>query len=165
MRVVERAAAVQQPYFVGDVVTKWLRHEGDDRLMQLRQKFALVDTDGNEWEAPKGFIFDGTTIPRALWTVFGDPFIGDYRRAAVIHDLLCTPHCSRCERLAVDRGRKRTPRYACGAHPTAQLVYRVSSEQAASIFFDGMLVDGVSETRAAIMKRAVARWGPQFMQS
>jgi hypothetical protein len=155
-------AGVTQPYFEGDVVAKWLRHDGDDRLMELRQKFSLVDSAGNRWTAPRGFTFDGTTIPRALWTVFGDPFIGDYRRAAVIHDLLCTPHCSRCGRLAVDGGRQRVPRYVCGAHPTTRLRYRVSSGEAASIFFEAMRIDGVPEVRAAIMRRVVEKWGPQF---
>ena len=151
------------PYFVGDVVTKWLRHDGDDRLMQLRENFTFVESRDHVWTAPTGFIFDGTTIPRSLWTVFGDPFIGDYRRAAVIHDLLCTPHCSLCRMLMVDRGRKTTPRYVCGKHPTVRPRYRVSSDEAATTMYAAMRVDEVSERRASVIKRAVARWGPQFV--
>lgn len=152
------------PHFVGDVVTKWLRHEGEDRLMELREDFGFFDSRGNEWTAPEGFIFDGTTIPRALWTVFGDPFIGDYRRAAVTHDLLCTPLCRRCGGLAWDFGQKATPRYLCRFHPTAGLRHRVSSDEAAEIMHEAMRVDGVTELRASIIRRAVMNWGPQFVR-
>lgn len=159
--------AVDQKYgrtsfFVGDVVTKWLRHEGDDRLMQLRENFTFVESPDFMWTAPAGFIFDGATIPRALWTVFGDPFIGDYRRAAVIHDLVCTPYCSNCQALMHDMGRKASPRYICGRHPLTRPRYRVSSAQAAQTMYAAMRTDGVTERRARVIERAVARWGPQF---
>jgi hypothetical protein len=154
-----------QPRFIGEVVTRWLKHEGDDRLMELQKKFAFVDSHGNTWVAPKGFIFDGTTIPRALWTVFGDPFIGDYRRAAVIHDLLCTPRCAKCRRLTADRGKNAEPRYTCHIHGETKLLYRVSSDDAARIMFEGMSADGLSETRARIISRTVGSWGPQFARS
>jgi hypothetical protein len=151
------------PHYVGDVVTKWLRHDGDDRLMQLRENFTFVASPYNTWTAPAGFIFDGTTIPRALWTIFGDPFIGDYRRAAVIHDLLCTPYCPLCRNLMIDRGRKAVPRYLCAKHPTARPRYRVTSDEAARTFLLAAIADGVSERRARVMGRAVAQWGPQFL--
>lgn len=168
LRTSKRSATTQptQPHFIGDVVTKWLRHDGDDRLMQLRESFTFVDSRGHTWTAPKGFIFDGTTIPRALWTVFGDPFIGDYRRAAVIHDMHCTPHCPHCGMLAVDRGRNATPRYVCARHPNVvRLVYSVSSDEAAAVFYEAMQADGVSALRARTISRAVARFGPQFTTS
>lgn len=151
------------PYFVGDVVTKWLRHDGEDRLMELRENFTFVESPYNTWTAPAGFIFDGTTIPRALWTVFGDPFIGDYRRAAVIHDLLCTPLCRLCGDLALDRGKSAEPRYQCRRHRGASLRYRVSSENAARIMHEAMRVDGVLPRKAGIIHRAVVSWGPQFI--
>jgi uncharacterized protein DUF1353 len=151
-----------RPYFIGDVVTQWLRHDGDDRLMRLRENFSFVETPNHIWTAPAGFVFDGTTIPRALWTVFGDPFIGDYRRAAVIHDLLCTPHCVRCGMLMIDRGRKDIPRYLCVRHPLVRPRYRVSSDAAAQTIYAAMLTDGVSDRRAGIIRRAVNQWGPQF---
>ena len=151
------------PHFVGEVVTKWLRHDGDDRLMQLRENFTFVESRDYVWTAPAGFIFDGTTIPRALWSVFGDPFIGDYRRAAVIHDMLCTPLCPQCRALMIDRGRKTAPRYKCGRHPLVRPRYRVSSDVAAGTMLAAMRADGVSERRACVIERAVARWGPQFV--
>jgi Protein of unknown function (DUF1353) len=151
------------PYFVGEVVNKWLKHDGDDRLMQLRENFTFIESRDCVWTAPAGFIFDGTTIPRALWTVFGDPFIGDYRRAAVIHDMICTPHCPQCRTLMVDRGRKTTPRYVCGKHPLVRPRYRVSSDKAARTMHAAMRAEGVTERRACVIERAVARWGPQFV--
>lgn len=150
------------PYFVGEVVTKWLRHDGDDRLMQLRENFTFVESRHHVWTAPAGFIFDGATIPRALWTVFGDPFIGDYRRAAVIHDLLATPLCAQCGLLMNDGGRKAAPRYVCGRHPLVRGQYRVSSDDAAATMYAAMRTDGVTERRAEVIARAVKRWGPQF---
>ncbi len=165
MGALAQPEATQKPYYIGDVVTKWLRHDGDDRLMQLAEHFTFVDGRGNAWTAPAGFVFDGATIPRPLWSMFGDPFIGDYRRAAVIHDLLCTPHCSRCGRLANDCGRHNAPRYLCGVHPTSALLYRISSDDAARVMYEGMRADGVSERRARIISRAVAKWGPQFTRA
>ena len=153
------------PRFIGEVDARFLTHEGDDRLMMLVRKFAFIDSNGNTWVAPKGFVFDGTTIPRALWTVFGDPFIGDYRRAAVIHDLLCTPRCGRCRRLMTDRGKSAEPRYVCHTHGEAKLIYRVSSDDAARIMFEAMSADGLSETRARIIAKTVATWGPQFART
>lgn len=150
------------PYFVGDVIAKFLRNAGSDRLMQLRENFGFVESPSKMWIAPKGFIFDGATIPRALWTVFGDPFIGDYRRAAVIHDMLCTPYCQQCETLMLDRGGKAVPRYSCVRHPLVRPSYRISSDDAAETMYVAMITDGVSERRAGIIRRAVAQWGPQF---
>jgi hypothetical protein len=150
------------PYFVGEVVTRWLRHTGDDRRMILHEDFTFVEAPDTEWTAPAGFVFDGATIPRALWTVFGDPFIGDYRRAAVIHDLLCTPFCPQCRALMIDRGRKASPRFLCPSHQVVRPRYRTNSDTAARTMYLAMRTDGVSQRRARIIERAVARWGPQF---
>ena len=35
-----------------------------------------------------GFDFDGASIPRPLWGVFGNPLSGDFRIAALVHDVL-----------------------------------------------------------------------------
>lgn len=44
---------------------------------------------GRVWTAPRGFTIDGASIPRALWTIVGSPFTGDYRRASIVHDKAC----------------------------------------------------------------------------
>jgi hypothetical protein len=76
-------------YFVGEVRVIWLKQDGPDRLMELLEDFKFFDPTGKEWIAPKGRKIDGASIPRILWTVAGDPFIGDYRRASVLHDVAC----------------------------------------------------------------------------
>ena len=38
---------------------------------------------------PKDTEVDGASIPRAFWSAFGPPFVGDYRRASVVHDHYC----------------------------------------------------------------------------
>lgn len=75
--------------FQGEVITKWLKHQGDDRNMQLLDDFAFIDPDGFKWEAPKDSKINGASIPPVLWSLIGGPFVGDYRRASVIHDVAC----------------------------------------------------------------------------
>jgi Protein of unknown function (DUF1353) len=70
--------------------TKWMTEQGTpDRRMTLMKEFWFDDPQGRRWSAPQGYETDGTTIPRALWTLIGSPFTGDYRRAAIVHDKAC----------------------------------------------------------------------------
>jgi hypothetical protein len=83
-----------QAFFEGDVRTLWLVEDavGDDeadRRMQVLEDFAFVDPNGVRWLAPAGSKIDGASIPRMLWSVAGDPYIGRYRRASVLHDVAC----------------------------------------------------------------------------
>jgi len=83
-----------QSYFEGEVRTLWLVEgevgdDGPDRRMQLLEDFAFIDPNGVRWLAPAGSRIDGASIPRMLWSVAGDPFIGQYRRASVLHDVAC----------------------------------------------------------------------------
>lgn len=75
--------------FHGDVVVQWLTHDGSDRKMQLTQPFAFEDDAGLRWDVPAGTVVDGASIPQVFWTTFGPPFVGDYRRASVVHDHFC----------------------------------------------------------------------------
>ena len=61
----------------------------DGRQMRLLRKFGFKDDNGLEWWAPKGCIIDGASIPRALWSVSGPPFVGKYRNSSIIHDHYC----------------------------------------------------------------------------
>jgi hypothetical protein len=81
--------AEQFGFFRGNVQTEWLDPEGDHRRMKLLSDFAYVDPRGLEWHAPAGWIIDGASIPRLLWTLVGSPYDGAYRRASVIHDVAC----------------------------------------------------------------------------
>lgn len=75
--------------FQGEVITKWLHHAGDDRLMELISDFSFEDSTGFVWVAPAGSRVDGASIPQFLWQAVGSPLIGDYRRASVLHDVEC----------------------------------------------------------------------------
>jgi hypothetical protein len=74
------------PHFIGNVKAKWLR---DGRKMKLIEDFSFVDANGKVWEAPKGSVVDGASIPRIFWRSVGPPFVGKYRRASVLHDVAC----------------------------------------------------------------------------
>lgn len=58
-------------------------------MVQLLKSFSYRDSNGVEWEVPKGFLSDGASIPVELWIVVGGPYSGPYRDAAVIHDYFC----------------------------------------------------------------------------
>jgi hypothetical protein len=75
--------------FIGDVITKWLVENGEDRRMEVLQEFSYEDPAIKLWTTPAGWQVDGASIPRALWTIVGSPFTGDYRRASVVHDYYC----------------------------------------------------------------------------
>ncbi len=38
---------------------------------------------------PKGFVYDGASIPRIFWRLIGPPMAGKYAHAALLHDYLC----------------------------------------------------------------------------
>ena len=84
-----RGASAQESGFVGRVVVEWLEHDGADRAMRLVEPFAFRDPDGKDWLVPKGTVVDGASIPVALWSFVGSPFVGEYRRASVVHDYYC----------------------------------------------------------------------------
>lgn len=72
--------------FIGTIQTEWLP---DGRSMRLLKDLTFVDSTGVEWEAPRGSIVDGASIPKVAWSVVGGPFEGKYRNASVIHDVAC----------------------------------------------------------------------------
>lgn len=76
--------------FEGEVRTEWLTHDGPDRRMRLLEPFAFFDRGGLRWETTVGDEVDGASIPDVLWSkLIGTPFVGDYRRATVLHDIYC----------------------------------------------------------------------------
>jgi len=76
--------------FSGNVDTRWLAGKGKDREMLLLSNFVFFDSKGKKWEVDPGHIVDGASIPKVAWnSITGTPFIGDYRRATVLHDVEC----------------------------------------------------------------------------
>jgi hypothetical protein len=76
--------------FFGEPQTRWLTDENAaDRKMTVLEDFWFIDPKRKEWRTPAQYQVDGASIPRALWTVVGSPYTGDYRRASVVHDKAC----------------------------------------------------------------------------
>jgi hypothetical protein len=73
--------------FVGELVLRDVDPKG--RNFELDQPFGYIDPSGTRWQAEKGLVTDGATIPWPLWSIVGGPFEGEYRRAAVVHDFYC----------------------------------------------------------------------------
>ena len=75
--------------FIGPVVVRWIEHDGPDRDMVVMEPITFRDKDGKFWKVPKDAKINGASIPKFFWTSVGPPFVGDYRRASVIHDYFC----------------------------------------------------------------------------
>lgn len=76
--------------FSGEPDTRWCTEDGTpDRRMMLLADFSFCDPDEHAWDAPARSVVDGASIPRALWTLVGSPYTGDYRRASIVHDVAC----------------------------------------------------------------------------
>lgn len=80
-----RAAASGYGRFLSEFVGSFPR----GGVAVVKEDLTFVDPDGLEWTAPAGATVDGASIPRALWSIVGSPFTGDYLRASVIHDHYC----------------------------------------------------------------------------
>jgi hypothetical protein len=120
-----------KPRFIGEVDTRWI-HDGVDRNMLLLRDFAFVDSRGKRWDAKKGRIINGASIPEKLWSyVIGTPYIGKYRRATVIHDTACEDMIE-------------------------------SHEEVHRMFYEAMLCDGMLEERALVMYMMVRLFGPKW---
>ncbi|MBF8275536.1 MAG: hypothetical protein HW390_609 [Candidatus Brocadiaceae bacterium] len=120
----------QTMYFEGSVITEWLKQSGHDRDMKLLDDFKFFDSK-MWWVAEKGAVINGASIPQAFWSTVGSPFVGDYRRASVLHDVACD--------------KKEQPH---------KKVHRM--------FYDAMICDGVSTSKAKLMYQAVRIFGPKW---
>ena len=59
------------------------------KQMKTMQDFGFLDADGKHWPVPPGTSLDGTSIPKALRSLWGGPWQGKYREASVVHDYYC----------------------------------------------------------------------------
>jgi hypothetical protein len=71
--------------FYGEILLKPV----DGVLMEVQQPFGFLDARNRKWEVPAKFRTDGASIPRALWSIIGSPFTGNYLAASIIHDFYC----------------------------------------------------------------------------
>lgn len=125
--------------FVGEVEVRWLSTPGPDRVMELMSDFAYVDPAGKRWDVPAGAKIDGASIPQVFWTAFGPPFVGDYRRASVVHDHYCVV------RTETDTDTHRMFRDACRTGGVAHLK---ASAMYAAVNLGGPHWTGPSEIEA-----------------
>lgn len=129
-------SADEYGYFDGDgeVKAAWVVEANEkDRNVRLLEPFTYVDPSGRPWTAPAGAVVDGASIPPPLWNLWiGTPFVGNYRRASVVHDYECEVKTAE----------------------SSHLVHRM--------FYDACLAGGVGEARARAMYWAVRNFGPKW---
>lgn len=59
------------------------------RHMQVVNRFGYIDPDNVDWPVNAGFVSDGASIPKPLWSLIGGPWDGSHRWASIIHDFYC----------------------------------------------------------------------------
>jgi len=70
--------------FTNTVKAEWL--EDSPRDMRILEDISFFDSNGVEWLTPYGAIINGSSIPRAFWSILGSPYVGNHRMASVPHD-------------------------------------------------------------------------------
>lgn len=76
--------------FSGDPKTQWISEPGkNDRKMKILEDFSYTDIYGTVWLVPENWVVDGASIPKFFWNKIGSPFVGNFRRASVVHDYYC----------------------------------------------------------------------------
>lgn len=121
------------------VKTEWL---DDGHRMRLLESVSFCDNKGVIWKARAGMVFDGASIPRIAWRFIGSPFVGKYRRAAVVHDQYY--------------------KYGLGQEPLPDGSSIRPREDVDQVFYDIMILDGVRKWKAKLMYRTVRMFGPRF---
>lgn len=58
----------------------------NERLRKLTKPFTYVSKRNKIYALPIGFVSDGASIPKLLWSVIGSPFTGKYEKPVWIHD-------------------------------------------------------------------------------
>ena len=108
---------------------------GENKMIVANDISWRCVVDDQVFFLPEGFIFDGASIPRPLWSVYGGPF-GKYRDAACLHDFL----------------------YAYGS------LLGVSRKKADHYFYRRMINDRISHYKAKSMYGAVYIFGKKYYQ-
>jgi hypothetical protein len=63
--------------------------EGPGTWARLQDHLGWVDESGMETWVPRGYLWNGASIPRYLWTTFGHPLRNRYLRSSALHDAGC----------------------------------------------------------------------------
>jgi len=57
--------------------------------MKVLETVTYTDPFNRTWDAPEGWVVDGSSIPRVFWTIVASPYVGKHRNASVFHDVAC----------------------------------------------------------------------------
>lgn len=73
--------------FLGKVAVEWDDENGFNRhRIKLLSDFGFEDPAGKKWIAEKGAALDGSSFTPVFEQMVGLPFVGEHRRASVLHD-------------------------------------------------------------------------------
>ncbi|MFN0316954.1 MAG: DUF1353 domain-containing protein [Burkholderiales bacterium] len=73
--------------FLGKVVLEWDDEDGFNRhKIKLLSDFGFQDPAGKKWVAQKGAELDGSSFTPLFEQMVGLPFVGEHRRASLLHD-------------------------------------------------------------------------------
>lgn len=111
--------------------------EKEKKWYRLAKTLYFKCPDESICEIPAGYVTDGASIPKLLWSFFGSPFTGNYIEGAIIHDYLYW--------LAI-----------CKKQPIG------TRKEADDIFLNTMIYYGTSELEARVKYRAVRLFGPRW---
>jgi len=79
--------AAAQSGFTGTVAVEWDDTDIFNRhKVRLLDDFGFVDSGGKQWMAHKGAELDGASFPPLVQQMVGYPFVGEQRRAGLLHD-------------------------------------------------------------------------------
>lgn len=95
---------------------------------------------------PRGFKYDGASVPRALWSILGVSKDGIHRAAATVHDFLYSR-----------KGAVHGSRYARSRWRTCR--FKITRKQADVKFYQMLRDSGVGRVRAKAMYWAVRVFG------
>ena len=120
---------------------------GEDGRLESTAPYPFTATDGSEHCLPRGYRWDGASIPPVAWESTYRPTDHVVRRASACHDWLC----ELAKRMREGLGEWRDARDGVR-----------TSRIAAETFFDMLIADGAAPDRAVMMYRAVYVAGPRW---
>jgi hypothetical protein len=78
--------AAQPGRFAGRIVVEWVDDSQFVPVMQLVEDFSFSQASGKNWLVPSGSRVDGRSVSPLFVRMFGYPFDGGFRKAAVVYD-------------------------------------------------------------------------------
>jgi len=101
----------------------------DNDLVELINDFVFI-YNGKEYTIPKGYSWDGASIPRWAWMTTGTPFDPEHIGPSLIHDYMCeNPHITGSQAKADAFYRKNLARNGVGVYRRFKEYYAVRAFQ------------------------------------